>query len=247
MQLDLLVLEAINSFAGRSQLFDRFIESVLDLSTVKMLPLVAALIYLWASDRGRGREAVGVGVAAGFSALVLSRLLQNFGPQRPRPLQAGLEDFRLPFGVDHATMTGWSSFPSDHAALSFALASAVWIGSRRLGLPCLLWAVLIVSLPRIYLGKHYPSDILVGALLGLLATAAFSMLGTGRWLASIGTRWARRSPGLFAILGFVVLFQFVTLFADVRLLLDVPREMACSLGGSVGDAACIETDELSSG
>lgn len=246
MNPDLIVFRQINSFAGRSELFDKFLESVLDLPSVKMLPLVAALIYLWASDRPRGREAIGVGLTAAIFSLLLSRLIQNFGLQRPRPLHAGLEGFRLPYGVDHSTLTGWSSFPSDHAALAFALAAAVWIGWRRLGLACFLWALLIVSLPRIYLGKHYPSDILAGALLGVLLTAAFSYLGAGKWVAAQASRFAQHAPGLFAIAAFIVLFQFVTMFADVRVLMDLPRELACSLGGSVADTACIEIEERTS-
>lgn len=246
MNLDLIVFRQINSLAGRSELVDKFLESVLDLPSVKMLPLVAALIYLWASDRPRGREAVGLGLAAAILALLLSRLVQNFGPQRPRPLHAGLEGFRLPHGVDHSTLTGWSSFPSDHAALAFAVAAAVWIGWRRLGLACFLWALLIVSLPRVYLGKHYPSDILAGALLGVLVTATFSYLRAGKWAETLASRFAHHSPGLFSVAAFIVLFQFVTMFADVRVFLDIPRELVCSIGGSVGDAACIEVEERTS-
>jgi membrane-associated phospholipid phosphatase len=62
------------------------------------------------------------------------------------------------------------SFPSAHASTSFAGALAY----SRLGLPALpLYALASgLSLSRLYLGVHYPSDVLAGAVLGGLAGAA---------------------------------------------------------------------------
>jgi hypothetical protein len=60
-------------------------------------------------------------------------------------------------------LSGWSSFPSDHACLFFALATGLCLISPVIGGLALLHASLIVSLPRIYLGLHYPTDVLAGA------------------------------------------------------------------------------------
>jgi undecaprenyl-diphosphatase len=60
------------------------------------------------------------------------------------------------------------SFPSGHAARSAMLAViALGLGPIWLGLSLLLWAPL-VSLARIILGVHYPSDILAGMALGII-------------------------------------------------------------------------------
>lgn len=79
---------------------------------------------------------------------------------RPRPF-AVLTDVILPTGP-----TGTFSFPSNHALNNFAAA----IFFYRL-YPNLKWVLFItaflVSVSRIYLGLHYPSDILGGALIGL--------------------------------------------------------------------------------
>lgn len=67
------------------------------------------------------------------------------------------------------------SFPSGHTAASFAAAAAFYRGlPRRTGIPLLIVAGLI-AFSRIYLGVHFPSDVLVGAadgiILGLTAAA----------------------------------------------------------------------------
>lgn len=66
------------------------------------------------------------------------------------------------------------SFPSGHTGASFAAAAALFFGKNRMGVPAFLMAALI-GFSRIYLYVHYPTDVLAGALLGI-------MLG---WLGNI--------------------------------------------------------------
>jgi undecaprenyl-diphosphatase len=71
-----------------------------------------------------------------------------------------------------------SSFPSGHAAGSAAVAMIVTRRHGRIG--AIAWFVAVcIMLSRIYLGRHFPSDVLTGALLG-------SMAG---WLVLRGERW----------------------------------------------------------
>ena len=61
-----------------------------------------------------------------------------------------------------ATPTGLS-FPSSHSTSSFAAAQAY----SRLAPPALLYALAVpMALSRLFLGVHYPSDIVAGAALG---------------------------------------------------------------------------------
>ncbi|MGO9016040.1 MAG: glycosyltransferase family 39 protein [Dissulfurispiraceae bacterium] len=83
---------------------------------------------------------------------------------RVRPCNA-LEDVRLILGC---TQSG--SFPSNHAANSFAYALPLFYLTRNhLGLPARLYPFMLaslVALSRVYVGVHYPTDIVAGALLG---------------------------------------------------------------------------------
>src|SRR5207244_6821181 len=57
------------------------------------------------------------------------------------------------------------SFPSDHASAAFAIAFAVLLFDRAVGSVFLAAAVLI-GVGRVFIGAHYPADILAGALVG---------------------------------------------------------------------------------
>ena len=69
------------------------------------------------------------------------------------------------------------SFPSGHALSSFAAATALFLADKRLGIPaCILAAFIAFSRP--YLFVHYPTDVLAGALLGVVIV--FALYGVGK-------------------------------------------------------------------
>ena len=72
----------------------------------------------------------------------------------------------MPYGMSTERLYGWSSFPSDHAILFMALAVAIFLASRRFGWLALTYTTLCIIGPRVYLGWHWPTDVLAGALLG---------------------------------------------------------------------------------
>lgn len=67
------------------------------------------------------------------------------------------------------------SFPSDHATIAFAIAWTIFLHSHKLGAWFLVSAVLI-ALGRVYVGVHYPSDVLAGALLGAISALVIKKL-----------------------------------------------------------------------
>lgn len=60
------------------------------------------------------------------------------------------------------------SFPSGHTGASFAAVSVLYTSRNKLWIPSLILAVLI-AFSRLYLYVHYPSDILAGVVIGIIA------------------------------------------------------------------------------
>lgn len=84
-----------------------------------------------------------------------------------------------------------SSMPANSAAAFFGLASAVWWFNRRAGMALLAVAGLHAFL-RVYAGVHFPSDVVVGALIGVVgAAAAYRLKGLVDPLPAIAIKAAR--------------------------------------------------------
>jgi len=130
-------------------------------------------------------------------ALILELLLVNVTMKplfaRPRPYDLELEwwvqAYRavFPNGPLAGHLPGDMSFPSGHTAVSFAGALAWCFGSRRAWVGRARWVsyigivtAVLISFSRLYLGVHYPTDVLGGVLAGavcaLLAVLIFKWL-----------------------------------------------------------------------
>lgn len=78
-------------------------------------------------------------------------------------------------------LPGDHSFPSGHSAGSFAAAWALYRSARRrYGVPALVLAALI-ALSRLYVGVHYPTDVLAGIVIGILVGELGARAGKRIW------------------------------------------------------------------
>jgi membrane-associated phospholipid phosphatase len=115
----------------------------------------------------------------GLPSLVTTIIKRLIGRGRPDLIDAvGPFDFRTMSWVDWT----YQSFPSGHATTGFALCFTVSFLAPRAFPPMLALAVLI-GLSRIVLGAHFPTDVLAGALVGILgAYLVRNVFAWRRWV-----------------------------------------------------------------
>ncbi len=174
-RIDWSLFHAVNSgIATRDWLEDPF--STLGVVAVPFYAL--STIGLWFLARPYGNTkwklATTASLAAAAMAMVTNQLISHLW-DRPRPFAAHAASTHL-----LSAPSSDPSFPSDHAAVAFAIAFAVLAYSRRAGGLFLAFAVLI-GLSRIALGLHYPSDVLVGMIVGYGAALMVNSFGAP-WL-----------------------------------------------------------------
>lgn len=212
---DALMLAAV-AHDGVSS-FDRVVVHVVDNELLKGGLAMAALWALWfargpARQREGGRRYALATLGGTFAALVIARALALALPFRERPFHA-LAGFTA---VPLRALEGWSSFPSDHAALFFGLATGLALCSRWLGIVAFAHAVVVIAAPRIYLGLHYPTDIVAGAAIGVGTVLLSTRIPVIARLTARLCRWESAQPAVFYAAAFLLTFEVATLFDSVR-------------------------------
>jgi undecaprenyl-diphosphatase len=154
--------------------------------------------------------------------VVVGRLLADFLPFRARPLSAPELGLVLPYGVSGDPFRKWSSFPSDHAMVFFAMSAGLWYVSRVLGAAMSLYVLCVIAFPRVYLGYHYPTDIIGGALFGILFAYLANLDGVRARLAVPALRWLDAHPASFYTCFFLFSMGLATLFDPFR---ELGREL----------------------
>lgn len=141
------------------------------------------LFALWVSGDSSWKQWAIVQFA-GICLLVVIVLLIKFGVRRKRPEGEWGQIYRY---------TDPHSFPSGHAARAFLIATiAAGLGPTGLAVALWIWAPL-VGFARVAMGVHYLSDVLAGAILGIVVALislqiylplfhwAFKLLGFSLW------------------------------------------------------------------
>lgn len=152
------------------------------MSTLDYFIPAMAILVLWMliRDGRRGRWAVLTLILLVTAADQISSHVIKPAVGRPRPCreEAGIEGVRT-HGVGCSSR---GSFPSSHAANMGAVATLFAMLYRKSLIPALLIAFL-VGYSRIYLGVHYPADVLAGWLLGAILgwLAARGVSRTDKW------------------------------------------------------------------
>lgn len=153
----------INGLAGHLPPLDWFLKGIAN-DYFMLVSLCLFLLFLWFGARNNKKRehnqravicaSASLGITAGAMALI------NMALFRPRPFDELPTNLIFPATTD-------SSFPSNSVSVIFAVAAAIFIYDRKMG-TYLLSLTALHAFSRVYVGIHYPSDVLAGAALGAI-------------------------------------------------------------------------------
>lgn len=216
---DTAVQTFIVNHAAHSAIINHAIRTIAALYLFKGLMLIAALWWIWFTPGERrewAREMVVATIASGFIALMTGRLLAHALPFRERPIYDTSLHLNFPaVGLGDSVMRTWSSFPSDHAMLWFAIATGIFLVWRGIGTLALIYTAVFICAPRVYLGLHYPTDVIAGAVIGIVITWVLTRDVLRARLARPILHSVERFPGPGYMFAFLLSYELITQFDEL--------------------------------
>lgn len=157
MIIDLEIFNFINGLAGRWPLLD--FTGIFFAKYFEYFLLFVLLLFLIKDYKKYWRMVAEALVAAIFVRFVLVEIIRIIR-FRARPFT--YENFTqlIPYDFDK------TSFPSGHASFYFALSTVIYGYNKKAGILFYIASFLII-ISRVFVGIHWPSDILAGAVLGV--------------------------------------------------------------------------------
>lgn len=149
----------------RSKFFDKFMYIVTDLGGAIASSIFTLTLILFGNKTWKliGFEAL---VVLGISQIIVQSLKILLSRERPYNIIEKLNTF----GIELKDY----SFPSGHTTASFSIATTLSLNIPEL-LPFVFFAASIIGVSRIYLGVHYPTDVLAGIILGISSSILVHM------------------------------------------------------------------------
>jgi undecaprenyl-diphosphatase len=173
--MDYSLYKDINGLTGNGFIDGLFKLLAKDLPAVMVVLVALTFLVPWAHLRWQRRDGAVLGtVSAGLALLVnqpITHLVDRTRPYLAHPAHSHLLIAR----------SADPSFPSDHATGGFALAFGVWLYDRAIG-SALLVVAGVLSFSRVYVGTHYPGDVVAGALIGVAVAGALYLVAPTRRL-----------------------------------------------------------------
>jgi undecaprenyl-diphosphatase len=181
--MDYRIYHAINQFVYHHGWLGHGL-SLLENWAVPAIAIATFALWLLARPGGNRKWKLASGSALGSAALALliNQLIGKIW-HRQRPF------------ASHPSAHVWGSrshdpsFPSDHASAAFAIAFAVVLFDRLAG-GIFLVAAFIIGAGRVFVGAHYPADVLAGCFVGLGSALLVTRVGRPiiAWLVRLAER-----------------------------------------------------------
>lgn len=209
-----------NHFVHRNQVIDALVFQVAHNHLFKGAVLLSIMVYAWfKSDIVDGvlkKTSFLLVFAVAVMAEAMARMIAMFSPFRYRPAYDPELHLQTPYSVNEAVLNHWSSFPSDHMALFFAIAISIYFLHKQSGWVAIAYTTIFIGVPRLLLGYHFLTDELAGMLIGCLsAWLGYSYLIHTRAMAAL-VAFSEQKPAYFYPLLMVFVCQLYEMFESVR-------------------------------
>lgn len=174
-EFDVFFINLINS-RMKNKYLDLFMYRITDLGGAIFTTIFSCILVLLGSREIKliGLEALSV---LGISQIIVQGLKRTLSRERPYKILKQLHTF----GINLRDY----SFPSGHTTASFSIASTIALNMPRVSILVFIIAM-IIGLSRIYLGVHYPTDVLAGIILGIGSSIVVHYLLLG-YIEQIGS------------------------------------------------------------
>jgi undecaprenyl-diphosphatase len=156
--VDYLIFEKINSLAGKYPVLDAI--AIFFAKYFDYLLIFLTLLFLIKNFKKHWRLVVKTVSAGVLARLGLTKLIRFFY-KRPRPFVENKVNLLFNYSSS-------SSFPSGHAAFYFAVSTIIYSYNKKAGYLFFI-ASFLISFSRVFVGIHWPSDILGGAIVGIIS------------------------------------------------------------------------------
>ncbi len=213
---DLWVAEELLGFLKLHPLFDIAVQSMIRHNILGGLWFGAALFICWIQCTRRGESKIQLRIWTILIGSTLAVLLTLLGaaliswppPSRYPPFQNLFPNYFDPSFSSN-------SFPSQSTALYGSVAAGIYSIHKASGWVLWVMVAVLVALPRMYVGGHYLTDVVVGVLLALAGYAAARYLLEAKLTSKIPA-FFENNPGMHYVREFLIFFWILQVSVEYR-------------------------------
>ncbi len=177
LKIDWVILEALNKLSSPITNIIAYILTEFGSGTI-VFGIILFIYYI--IDKKLAKK---IAYIAGISFILNGVLKSCFKADRPFQFEKGKHLRKLDESLDGATGT---SFPSGHSQNACTIYPLLALNTKKkwIKILCII-AAIIVPITRLYLGVHFPGDVVIGGLLGLIIAFVFNYL----YDIFVNTKW----------------------------------------------------------